>query len=113
MHFSPQAYWCHKQCLSGLCNKSQNYHLQMPQLLLLPPLRRLLKVESGKAWQHGDHSNPPWMAQNLKEPKSQFSMSNQKSVRPRGKNDNSRKQADTSDSVASGPRAVFVDLSKI
>jgi len=57
--------------------------------------------------------NAPWIAKNLKEPKSQFSMSNQKSVRPRGKNDNSRKQADTSDSVASGPRAVFVDLSKI
>lgn len=46
-----------------------------------------------------------------KEAKPQHNISNQKAIRPRGRAAISKKPADTTDSV--GPRAVFVDLSKI
>eukprot|EP00746_Dinoflagellata_sp_MGD_P162066 gnl/MRDRNA2_/MRDRNA2_89466_c0_seq1.p1 gnl/MRDRNA2_/MRDRNA2_89466_c0~~gnl/MRDRNA2_/MRDRNA2_89466_c0_seq1.p1 ORF type:complete len:339 (+),score=57.55 gnl/MRDRNA2_/MRDRNA2_89466_c0_seq1:89-1105(+) len=46
-----------------------------------------------------------------KETKPQYSISNQKAIRPRGRTAISRLPAHTTDSV--GPRAVFVDLSKI
>lgn len=50
---------------------------------------------------------------NWKATKSQFSTSNQNAVRSKGKNATSKKPVETSDNVALGPRAVFVDLSKI
>jgi hypothetical protein len=46
-----------------------------------------------------------------KETKPQYSISNQKAIRPKGRTAISKKTTDTADSV--GPRAVFVDLSKI
>merc|ERR1719160_1105375 len=71
--------------------------------------------EGMAAWKAGqsgmDHQQHQWMG---KENRSQFDNSNQNSVRPwgpRGKNAISKKPADKSNSV--GPRAVFVDLSKI
>jgi len=65
-------------------------------------------VDNKKAF--GKDRNPAYNG-NWKETTPQFNTSSQNAARPRAKNAISKKPADTADST--GPRAVFVDLSKL